>query len=57
MEESDCPASQIAMQLGSRRNQLYKWKEQMAKKGDVPSSKRGRPRKEKQTELATFYLT
>ena len=37
MEESDRPASEIAMQLGIRRNQLYKWKEQMAKKGDVPS--------------------
>ena len=27
MEESDRPASEIAMQLGIRRNQLYKWKE------------------------------
>ena len=48
MEESDRPASEIAMQLGIRRNQLYKWKEQMAINGDVPSSKRGRPRKENQ---------
>ena len=31
MEESGKPASEIAMQLGIRRNQLYKWKEQMAK--------------------------
>ncbi len=54
MEESDRPASEIAMQLGIRRNQLYKWKEQMAKKGDVPSSKRGRPRKENQSELVTL---
>ena len=52
MEESDKPASEIAMQLGIRRNQLYKWKEQMAKKGDVPSSKRGRPKKEDQSEAA-----
>ncbi len=51
MEESDRPASEIAMQLGIRRNQLYKWKEQMAKKGEVPSAKRGRPRKEEQSEL------
>ena len=28
METSDRPASEIAMQLGIRRNQLYKWKEQ-----------------------------
>lgn len=38
MEESDRPANEIAMQLGIRRNQLYKWKDQMAEKGDVPSS-------------------
>jgi len=35
MESSDRPASEIAMQLGIRRNQLYKWKEQMLQKGDV----------------------
>ena len=51
MNESDRPASEIAMQLGIRRNLLYKWKEQMAKKGNVPSSKLGRPRKEDQSEL------
>ena len=51
MDESDRPASEIAMELGIRRNQLYKWKEQMNKKGDVPSAKIGRPRKEDQTEV------
>ena len=51
MEESDRPSSEIAMQLGIRRNQLYKWKEQLAKKGEVASSKRGRPKKEDQSEL------
>ena len=50
MEESDRPASEIAMQLGIRRNQLYKWKEQMMKKGDVPSAKKGRPKKEDESE-------
>jgi len=54
MDESDRPASEIAVQLGIRRNQLYKWKEQMAKNGDVPSSKRGRPKQEDQSELATL---
>jgi len=52
MEASDQPASEIARQLGIRRNQLYKWKEQMTKKGDVPSAKKGRPKKEDQSELA-----
>ena len=54
MEETDRPASEIAMQLGIRRNQLYKWKEQMVKKGEVPSSQKGRPRKEDQSELMTL---
>ena len=52
MAESDKPASEVAMQLGIRRNQLYKWKDQMNKKGDVPSNKKGRPKKEDQSEVA-----
>ena len=52
MEESERPTSEIAMQLGIRRNQLYKWKEQMKKTGEVPSAKKGRPKKEDQTEIA-----
>jgi len=54
MDESDRPASEIAMQLGVKRNQLYKWKEQMIKKGDVASPKRGRPKKEEMSEAATL---
>ena len=43
------------MQLGIRRNQLYKWKEQLAKRGETAfSKKRGRPFKEDQSELATL---
>ena len=45
MDESDSPASAIATELGIRRNQLYKWKEQMEKKGEVASAKKGRPKK------------
>lgn len=52
LEESDRPASELARKLGIRRNQLYKWKEQMNKKGDVPSAKKGRPKKEDQCEAA-----
>lgn len=54
MENSDRPASEIAMQLGIRRNQLYKWKEQMNKKGDVPTAQKGRPKKEDQSETTTL---
>jgi transposase len=55
MEESGRPPAEIAMQLGIRRNQLYKWKEQLAKKGGAAfSGKRGRPLKADQSELVTL---
>lgn len=54
MEESGRPASEIARELGLRRNQLYKWREQLSKQGDVPSGKKGRPRKAEQSEVATL---
>jgi transposase len=38
MKESNKPTSEIAMELGIRRNQLYKWKEQMTKKGQLKGS-------------------
>lgn len=52
MEESDKTPSEIAMQLGLRRNQLYKWKDKMFKTGDVPSSRQGRPKKADQSDSA-----
>lgn len=52
--ESERPASDIARELGIRRNQLYKWKEQMSQKGKVATAKRGRPKKEDQSELASL---
>ena len=55
MDESGRPPAEIAMQLGIRRNQLYKWKEQLARSGEAAfSGKRGRPTKENQSELATL---
>ena len=55
MVESDKSATEIAMELGIRRNQLYKWKEQLATKGeDALTSKIGRPLKEDQSELCTL---
>jgi transposase len=33
MESSEKPPSDLARQLGVRRNQLYKWKEQMDRRG------------------------
>lgn len=54
LDESDRPAAEIARQLGIRRNQLYKWKEQRVRQGKVATAKRGRPRKEHQSETATL---
>lgn len=33
MGSSEKPSSDVARQLGVRRNQLYKWKEQLEKRG------------------------
>ncbi len=51
MGASDRSAAEIAMELGIRRNMLYKWKEQLAIKGEGALSSRGRPKKENQSEL------
>ena len=46
MDKSGRPPADIAMELGIRRNQLYKWKEQLNTKGDEAfPNKRGRPEK------------
>ena len=52
MQVTDRPASEIAMELGIRRNQLYKWKEQLERTGDVASPAKGRPTKADQSETA-----
>jgi transposase len=53
LETGDKSASELARELGIRRNQLYKWKEQLAKKGDAAfPGHGGRPRKEDEDEVA-----
>jgi transposase len=42
MESSENPASDVARQLGVRRNQLYKWKEQLDKRGTKAFAGAGR---------------
>jgi len=55
MAESDRPSAEIAAELGLRRNQLYKWKEQLERKGeDALTSKPGRPLKKDQSEITTL---
>jgi transposase len=54
MKGSDKPASAIAMELGIRRNQLYKWAEQLEYAGESAFRGRGRPKKEDQTEMTAL---
>ena len=54
MQASDRPASEIARQLGVRRNQLYKWKTQLEVKGDQAFGGRGRPKAGEQSEVTTL---
>lgn len=54
METSNRPPTEIAMELGIRRNQLYKWKEQLTERGEQAFKGRGRPKKEDQSELTTL---
>lgn len=55
MAESDRPASEVAMELGIRRNQLYKWKDQLERSDEKAfSAQRGRPRKADQSETANL---
>lgn len=51
MRESSRPASELAMELGIRRNQLYKWAEQLERQGDKAFGSRGRPKKDEQSEV------
>ena len=44
MESSEKPAADVARQLGVRRNQLYKWKEQSEKRGTKAFPGAGRQR-------------
>jgi transposase len=52
MRDSDRTASAIAMELGIRRNQLYKWAKQLEKKDSEAFRGSGRPRKEDQSDLS-----
>jgi len=55
MESGAKPPAELAMELGIRRNQLYKWKEQLQAKGEEAfPNQRGRPKKEDQSELTTL---
>jgi transposase len=43
LESSDRPAAEIARQLGIRRNQLYKWQQELRRRGNGAFAGPGRP--------------
>lgn len=51
LERSEKPAADLARELGIRRNQLYKWQEQLRSKGEDAFPGKGR-RAEKDDEIA-----
>lgn len=51
MENTDKPAADIARELGVRRNQLYKWQEELRARGTDAFPGKGR-RTEKDDEIA-----
>ena len=53
LELGEKPASQLAQELGIRRNQLYKWRDQIAGKGaDGAFRGRGRRAASEESEVA-----
>jgi transposase len=46
------PMTQLAAELGVRRNMLVKWQEELRRKGDAAFRGAGRPVKSEQSELA-----
>ena len=54
MAETSRPASEIARELGVRRNQLYKWQEEFKAKGDLAFRGQGRPKKQSKVSSAVF---
>lgn len=52
MDQGDKSAAELARKLGIKRNQLYKWKEQLTEKGDAAFPGHGRPVGDKEAKIA-----
>jgi transposase len=53
LESGGRSGTEVARELGIRQNQLYKWREEIKKKGDAAFTKSsGRPKKNEQSELS-----
>jgi len=52
LEKGNKPAAELARELGIKRNQLYKWQEEVASNGATAFPGRGRPTSDKEAEIA-----
>lgn len=52
LDSGDKPASAIAMELGIKRTMLYRWRDQLRKKGESAFSGGGRPSNDQLSEIA-----
>lgn len=51
LEGGDKPAAEVAVELGIRRNQLYKWQHQLRKAGDAAFAGSGRKKADQEAEI------
>lgn len=51
LELGQKPAAQLALELGVRRNQLYKWKEQLGSQGEAAFAGSGRKPAAQESEV------
>jgi len=51
LEQADKPGSEIALQLGVRRNQLYKWQKELQAKGEAAFKGSGRRPADEEAEV------
>lgn len=52
LERGDRPAAELARELGIKRNQLYKWQEQLSAKGEAAFPGHGRRVRDQDAEIA-----
>jgi len=51
LELGEKPASEVARELGIKRTLLYRWRDELRKKGEAAFSGSGRPRDDQMSEI------
>lgn len=52
LNQGEKSGADLALELGVRRNQLYKWRDQLSDKGDAAFQGSGRKPKDQESEIA-----